>query len=123
MYVLSNAGNLMVNIKDADYLSVSKTSGGIFLSITKGGKNYEFGPYEKGEKALKDLRRIFDIFRAGGKVADLAESDGKWTLASDGDGIVCSVCGADFCTIVHETERFHYCPNCGAKMSGEGLGC
>lgn len=28
---------------------------------------------------------------------------GRWSEASDGDGVVCSVCGADFCTIIHET--------------------
>lgn len=41
---------------------------------------------------------------------------GHWELASDGDGVVCSHCREDFCTIVHETERFKFCPNCGAIM-------
>lgn len=33
--------------------------------------------------------------------------------------VVHSVCREDFCTIIHETERFKYCPNCGARMDGE----
>lgn len=41
---------------------------------------------------------------------------GKWEEASDGDGIVCSECRTDFCTMIHETEKFNYCPNCGALM-------
>ena len=41
---------------------------------------------------------------------------GVWEEADDGDGVVCSVCREDFCTIIHETERFKYCPNCGVKM-------
>lgn len=41
---------------------------------------------------------------------------GQWEEADDGDGIVCSVCGTDFCTLVFETDKFQYCPNCGAKM-------
>lgn len=41
---------------------------------------------------------------------------GRWILADDGDGDVCSVCGTDFCNIIYETENWNYCPNCGAKM-------
>ena len=44
---------------------------------------------------------------------------GRWEEADDGDGVVCSVCREDFCTIYLETERFNYCPNCGARMDGE----
>ena len=43
---------------------------------------------------------------------------GRWEEADDGDGVVCSVCREDFCTIYLETERFNYCPNCGARMRG-----
>lgn len=52
--------------------------------------------------------------------ADVVEVvHGKWLEADDGDGIVCSVCGEDFCVLTNETERFKYCPNCGARMDGE----
>ena len=44
---------------------------------------------------------------------------GRWDESADGDGVVCSVCGADFCAIIHETERFKFCPNCGAKLNEE----
>jgi hypothetical protein len=37
-------------------------------------------------------------------------------LADDGDGVVCSECGEDFCNIYLEVDRFKYCPNCGAYM-------
>lgn len=43
---------------------------------------------------------------------------GRWEEADDGDGVVCSLCGTDFCTIIHDTDNFLYCPNCGAKMDG-----
>lgn len=45
---------------------------------------------------------------------------GRWEEADDGDGVVCSVCGEDFCTIYLETERFNYCPNCGCRMDKDG---
>ena len=45
---------------------------------------------------------------------------GRWVEADDGDGVICSVCREDFCTIIHETDRYNYCPNCGAKMDGDG---
>lgn len=41
---------------------------------------------------------------------------GRWYLADDGDGVVCSECGEDFCNIYLEVDRFKYCPNCGAYM-------
>lgn len=47
---------------------------------------------------------------------------GRWEEASDGDGIVCPFCRTDFCTIIYDTEHFNYCPNCGAKMDGDGNG-
>ena len=47
---------------------------------------------------------------------------GRWTESEDGDGAVCSVCGEDFCNVYLEVERFLYCPNCGAKMDGDGNG-
>lgn len=51
--------------------------------------------------------------------ADVAPAKyGKWNEASDGDGIVCSECGTDFCTIIYETGKFRFCPNCGRKMFG-----
>lgn len=40
-----------------------------------------------------------------------------WQLASDGDGVVCPKCKADFCTMTNETERFHFCPACGRPMT------
>ena len=47
---------------------------------------------------------------------------GRWEDAYDGDGYVCSICGSDFCVLLNETDRFNYCPNCGAKMDGDGNG-
>lgn len=41
---------------------------------------------------------------------------GRWYLADDGDGVVCSECGEDFCVLLNEVMRFRYCPNCGAYM-------
>lgn len=53
------------------------------------------------------------------KTKYVEQKHGRWEEASDGDGVVCSVCGEDFCNIYLETDRFNYCPNCGAKMECE----
>lgn len=32
----------------------------------------------------------------------------------------CSKCGAEFCDVLNSlTLKYHYCPNCGAKMGGK----
>ena len=47
----------------------------------------------------------------------LADTNVKtWIDADDGDGIVCPHCGEDFCTLIHETYHFHFCPNCGKPV-------
>ena len=48
-----------------------------------------------------------------------AEKKGKWIDGNEGKWNAvycpkCSVCGTPFYGI--ETVRYHYCPNCGAKM-------
>lgn len=43
---------------------------------------------------------------------------GRWILADDGDGDVCSACGTDFCNLIYETGNWNYCPNCGVPMDG-----
>lgn len=44
---------------------------------------------------------------------------GKWLLADDGDGKICSICGTDYCDLVLPVLEWNYCPNCGADMRGE----
>jgi hypothetical protein len=35
----------------------------------------------------------------------------------------CSVCGwGDYDTLTADTAKYNYCPNCGAKMDGDGNG-
>lgn len=53
------------------------------------------------------------------KALPTAEKKGKWIDGNKGKWNAvycpkCSVCGTPFYGI--ETARYHYCPNCGAKM-------
>ena len=50
-------------------------------------------------------------------LADLRPK-GRWKLADDGDGVVCSECGSDFCILAYATDDFRFCPSCGADMRG-----
>ena len=52
------------------------------------------------------------------------QSEGEWIqqLRPYEDEIVCSVCGANFNIIDNCTERFNFCPNCGAEMRKEDEG-
>lgn len=40
---------------------------------------------------------------------------GKWVDYMN-SGCKCSVCNSDWGYFTNDTERFNYCPNCGAKM-------
>lgn len=42
---------------------------------------------------------------------------GEWI--EDSDDVICTVCHEDFNMFDNDTERFKYCPNCGAKMDKE----
>ena len=43
----------------------------------------------------------------------------KFKNAYSNDHIVCDCCGEVFSVIDNDTERFNYCPHCGAKMEEE----
>ena len=49
------------------------------------------------------------------------QSEGEWIEKPRPyeDEIECSVCGANFNMIDNCTEKFDFCPNCGAKMKGD----
>ena len=56
---------------------------------------------------------------------------GDWTIIeNDYDGtttLECSVCEMSFCFeeydgLLQQAQTYHYCPNCGAKMDGDGNG-
>lgn len=82
-----------------------------YMTMAKWGLNIETcHAYNEGVKAAAD-------YIASIPAADVVPvAHGEWEEADDGDGVVCSVCREDFCTIYLETERFNYCPNCGADM-------
>ena len=50
---------------------------------------------------------------------EVVEEETGWTLAEDGDGVVCPHCGSDFCTLVYNAEEFIFCPSCGKKVKKE----
>ena len=62
------------------------------------------------------LVRVADHLLVNGVVV---REKGTWKDADDGDGIVCPVCKEDFCVLIYETERFNFCPHCGADMRGD----
>lgn len=44
----------------------------------------------------------------------------KFSSAYSDDHIVCSICEECFSILDNDTERFDFCPNCGAKMEVDG---
>lgn len=88
---------------------------GVYLSIPSEGYVELLEIKERYEKERKRGRWIEDaetyytaINEKGGGVD---ENTPYFT-----DDIACSECLAKFSVIDNETERFKFCPNCGAKM-------
>ena len=51
--------------------------------------------------------------------ADVAEvRHGRWM--DNEDYMFCSCCGMQWNYCDNDTQDFHYCPNCGSRMDGEG---
>lgn len=47
----------------------------------------------------------------------------KWEFADNGwANHICSECGYTKNTDIHVRVGYHYCPNCGARMDGDGNG-
>ena len=75
-------------------------------------------PHIDGDTTMQCVERAMKAAPA----ADVVEvRHGEWEqqLEPYEDEIICSVCGANFNVIDNCTEKFDYCPNCGAKMDGE----
>ena len=54
---------------------------------------------------------------------------GEWTIIEDDYSFLttlrCSVCGEEYCFEEYDEDlppHYRYCPNCGAKMDGDGDG-
>ena len=74
-----------------------------YLGRSNGAEHYAFG-IMRGELRIAPAADVAPI------------KHGRWYLADDGDGVVCSECREDFCNVYLEVDRFKYCPNCGAYM-------
>ena len=80
--------------------------------------------YENIMCSLSQLRWLNAIIERQPTVDAVEVVHGKWDKPSkyglgdkfDGLGVVCSAC-ADYCD-----NLYRYCPNCGAKMDGDGNG-
>lgn len=90
--------------------------------IDAGALINEFNKFEPNEEDREEFIVWMDCYMEVYKAPTVEiMKQGKWNEAEAGDGIVCSVCGTDYCNMIKGIypENFKYCPNCGAKMDGE----
>lgn len=70
----------------------------------------------EGEEVGKWIKKDVDYYKAVNEYGGGVNEDTPYFV----DDIACSKCLKLFSVIDNETERFNYCPNCGAEMSGGG---
>ena len=89
-------------------------------------KRYEFEkcPEYMQDWATKLKRAILDDLTED--LMNLPAADvapvvhGRWENNDDYDASVCSSCQTMWNNLYNDTYRFSFCPNCGARMDGEG---
>ena len=99
----------------------------IKVASLKNKLNYIFRNYgtskvirDKVNEAIKSVPCYFKTeFDTTLEVADVQKvKHGEWQ-EDVLDNIICSACGESFNICDNDTERFIYCPSCGAKCAGE----
>ena len=91
-------------------------------------------------QSLKNTLEVYDPYSDGyedgiDRITDWLEFNfadavevvhGRWIVEVDGNfrNVKCSACGKDYAchTGMLQLQNLNYCPNCGAKMDGDGNG-
>lgn len=84
----------------------------------------DYGPISTGLADAYDIKWLVD---AQPTVAAVEVVHGEWEIIEDDYldlvEMKCSVCGESYGFEAYEDcipKNYHYCPNCGAKMDGDG---
>ena len=79
--------------------------------------------------SLSQLRWLNAIIEAQPTVDAVEVVHGEWTIIDDDylclTTLECCVCGEQYCFEEYDEQmppHYRYCPNCGAKMDGDGNG-
>ena len=109
-------------MKEIEYLQIHNDLVDIIHYAFLDFDDYAKECYGKGVSPVEEVEDyVADaVIRAGYR----KQSEGEWIQQPIPyeDEIVCTVCGANFNVIDNCTEKFNYCPNCGAEMRKEDEG-
>ena len=76
----------------------------------------------KSEDFCNGVLYVLDMIDAQPTIDAVEVVHGEWVVCGDGEYVpfMCSACGKT--TSWYHKQTANYCPNCGAKMDGDGNG-
>lgn len=79
------------------------------------------GFYPEFSRGMADLKTLKTLLHEESCTVDAEEVvHGRWEKYQR--FVICSNCDTGWPYYKNDTDRFRYCPNCGAKMDGDGNG-
>lgn len=107
--------NALKSLVNGEWVDCKLVQEALGIDFNTGFKMFDFSRTAEWNPAPLNGQKITTKFKLKNAVEVV---HGEWDKYQR--YAICSECEAGFCYYKNEVDRFRYCPNCGAKMDGDG---